>query len=101
MIPVSSPDLRRILDRVETESTASSITIRITKTKVVNVSKTLQHLETMNIKLNSTKLEQVNTFKYVGTIMNEKWDSEQEIKGRIELARSIFMKCKIYFAMGN
>lgn len=39
-------------------------------------------------------LERVRQYKYLGTWVNEAWDSDQEIKSRIEVARGSFNKMR-------
>ncbi|XP_045542444.1 uncharacterized protein LOC123723524 [Papilio machaon] len=43
------------------------------------------------------KLERVRKYKYLGTWLNETWDSDQEVKTRIEIARNAFEKLRKIF----
>lgn len=48
----------------------------------------------INIQLNGERIERVETFRYLGCVVNEKWEPELEIKCRIEQARTTFLKLK-------
>lgn len=50
-----------------------------------------------SITINGTQLEKVNEYKYLGTLINETGDQNHEIKRRIEIARSTFIKMKKLF----
>lgn len=39
-------------------------------------------------------IEKIPQFRYLGILVNEKWDQEMEIKSRIEQERQAFLKYK-------
>lgn len=51
--------------------------------------------------INGTKIERVNQYKFLGTIINEQWVSAQEIKCHIEKARTVFNKMSAIFKTHN
>lgn len=63
-----------------------------TKTKVMMVAK---EKEEINICIEGTKLEQVDTFQYLGIMLEEKGDLNMEINNRIEKTN------KLYYAMNK
>ena len=48
--------------------------------------------EELRIYANGERLEQVKTFKYLGTEVTEDWKSIREIKARIGMAKGAFKK---------
>ncbi|CAK1603571.1 unnamed protein product [Parnassius mnemosyne] len=69
-----------------------SETIIAETTKLMVISK--NNFDDFNITVADLKLERVRKYKYLGTWLNETWSSDQEIKTRIEMARSTFSKMK-------
>lgn len=53
-------------------------------TLMINVQKTIVKLisKTHGNYLNNTQLEKVHKFRYLGIALNDKWDSDKEIKTR-------------------
>jgi hypothetical protein len=66
-------------------------TLATTKTKVMAVSK--NNVQT-NIISDNVRINQVHTHRYLGCVINDKMDCKVEIKARIEMARSAFIKYK-------
>ena len=67
-----------------------SLTINISKTQVQVISKESMKI---NIKIDVTELEQVDSFVYLGGVITEKSSSEGDIRrGRIGLAMGIMQK---------
>ena len=63
------------------------------KTKVMVVSKK-KITPSLNIKVEGDVLDQVREYKYLGTWVNQKAESTNEVKRRIEIARAEFWRCK-------
>ena len=55
----------------------------------------------MNINIKNKQIERVQKYKYLGCWLHETWDSNKEIKHRLEMARAAFMKYekKIRFSL--
>ena len=48
----------------------------------------------IRIQVVERNIEQVTQFKYLGCMLNQDWDPEQDIRCRIEQSRTIFLKLK-------
>lgn len=44
------------------------------------------------LKINQKRAETANKYSYPGTTVNEQWNHSQEVKIRIEKARTVFQK---------
>jgi hypothetical protein len=66
------------------------LNLNVKKTKVMIVSKNPS--ANLRISVNGAGLERVQSYKYLGCMVNERWDHSQEIKCRIEQARGVFIK---------
>ncbi|KAL0860165.1 hypothetical protein ABMA27_010472 [Loxostege sticticalis] len=67
-----------------------SLNINVAKTKYLLISKKPNHDSKLFV--GTEVVEKVDKFKYLGSWMNENGDHAQEIKVRIEMARSTFFK---------
>jgi len=64
------------------------------KTKYLRCTKKQHKMD--GIDITQTHLEQVKSFKYLGSIVNRNNSIEEEIKGRISLETRHFMQIKTY-----
>lgn len=71
------------------------IKMNVKKTKYMTFNK--KPINNTNITIDGIQLEKVSEYKYLGTLINETGDQNQEIKRRIEIARSTFIKMKKLF----
>ena len=85
-------DLQCLVDRVSSISQSHGLKININKTKFMIISK--QNIENIRIQVEDQNIERVRRFKYLGCWLNDKWDPDEEIKHRIEIARNTFFKMK-------
>jgi len=53
------------------------------------------------LKIEDQVIERVRSFKYLGYWLNETWDSDQELRCRIEIARKFFTKYKTILCNQN
>lgn len=67
--------------------------INIKKTKFMVVSRKNFH-NNVQLTLDNAIIERVRKYKYLGCWLNSEWSSSQEIKCRIEYARTSFIKFK-------
>lgn len=88
LIAATETDLQAIVNRVNESSERAGLSINISKTKIMVVSRN-PNLNP-NISVAGKQLERVRQYKYLGAWVNEAWESEQEIKTRIEIARASF-----------
>lgn len=95
----SAQDLQSLLNQVNEESQRLGLKINITKTKFMIISRNdVPHTQ---MHLNGENIEQVTQFKYLGCMINEKFDPDQEIRCRIEQARATFLKLRKFLTDKN
>lgn len=88
LIASTAADLQQMVERLEGCSGEAGLKMNINKTKFMVISNTLD--TTTSITVSGQNLERVRKYKYLGTWLNEEWNSDLEIKTRIEIARSAF-----------
>ena len=84
--------MRIILDAFNTKKRETDLKINVDKTKVMVVRK--KESEPFTLQVGGRNIERVSQFKYLGTLVNEKWNSDLEVKSRVEQARQAFLKYK-------
>jgi hypothetical protein len=94
LIADSLKSLHQLVEKVNEVSNSYGLKMNLKKTKLLLVSKTATPDTNTNFVINSEPIERVTHYKYLGTWVNEKWDQSQEIKTRIEIARSAFLKMR-------
>ena len=82
-----------MLDRVVKYSEQYSLNINISKTKMMIFAKTPK----TTIKVNNRVIEQVESFRYLGTQITQNCERKKEIRSRIEQARKMFTSMKQFF----
>ena len=80
------------MDNLHTTAEQYGMRINIKKTKVMMVSRRVG--QRVNIRINGKSIEQVQSFKYLGSTMTEDGRCGTEIKIRIALAKEAFSKRK-------
>ena len=85
-------DLQRQIDKVNESCTAFGMELNAKKIKVMVMEK--QPGTKITIKSNGIALEQVNNYKYLGTLITEDTRCIQEIKRRIGIAKKSFWELK-------
>jgi len=93
LIAYTIEDLQELISAVSTHSEKYGLNINIAKTKYMIVSRD-NRLRNTCIKVNGAEIEKVDKFKYLGCQLNQRWDCDNEIRCRIEMARNAFMKFK-------
>jgi len=84
LIAQSPQALQRLLDKVEAVSREYGLEINTKKTKVMTIT---PQKEQIAIIYQGKKLEQVETFKYLGAIITENDDCSKEIQARLGATR--------------
>lgn len=87
-------DLQHLVDKVNLHSKEFGLKMNISKTKFMIVSRSRREYDNAAIIADNASIERVNSFKYLGCWLHEEWDSDKEIKCRIEMARNAFCKYK-------
>nr|CAH7744318.1 unnamed protein product [Callosobruchus chinensis] len=59
------------------------------------------NLPNVDLQLNKKQIEWVNKFKYLGSMVDDQWNPELEIRCRIEQARAPFFKLKKFLTNQN
>ncbi|KAI5743600.1 hypothetical protein M8J77_020048 [Diaphorina citri] len=85
----SEEELQRMLVNIHEAGIRYGMKINVGKTKVMRVGKTE---ERMNIKLEGESLEQVENFKYLGGKIYSNGSCTTEIRSRIAMGKTAFMK---------
>lgn len=88
-------DLQRIMNKVTQTSAEYGVTLNTKKTKFMVVTK--RNIGDANLYIQNERIERVNKYKYLGTIVNDKNEYTKEIIVRIEKARSAFVNMKKVF----
>jgi hypothetical protein len=87
-------ELQEMLRRVNNTLQEYGMKINVNKTKVMEVAKKRKKIK---IKVSNETIEQVRTFKYLGSTVNEECKCENEIKSRIAMGKTAFNKRKDLF----
>lgn len=84
--------LQRIMERLDQTANKYNMKINIDKTKVMRICKSGSGI--ININIRGQQLEQVERFKYLGSVIQSNGKSENEIKTRIAMAKTAFTRRK-------
>lgn len=91
--------LQLLINRVVEISKRYGLEVNISKTKVMIISK--ERPRGIQFTINEKVVEQTLTYTYLGTVLNNQWDHSQEIKSRIEKARTTFIQMSKLFKTHN
>lgn len=90
----SLPELQLLMDRITQHSESFGLFMNTSKTKVMVFSK---REKCVSLKINDCTVEQVSSFKYLGTNISKQCDPRKEIRARIEQARKTFISLRTFF----
>ena len=79
------------------QSGRNGLKMNVKKAKTVVVCRDTEGNQRIFFKVNGEDLEQVDKFKYLGQWINEDGTCDQEVKCRIEMARTAFIKMRDIF----
>ena len=88
----SMADLQKLLDMINERGRAMGLEINTKKTKFMIVSRNPQNHRDAVLTCNDRPLQRVDKFRYLGTWLCDSWESDVEIRSRIEQARDSFQK---------
>ena len=91
IIATSQRELEIMLQRVSRVGEQNGMRINVGKTKVMKIGKEETRL---NITLNGQQLEQINSFKYLGAIVNSEGNTIEEIRKRIGMGKEAYTKMR-------
>jgi len=92
MVANTETGLQKIMDNLHRTAEQYGMRINIKKTKVMMVSRRVG--QKVNIRINGKSIEQVQSFKYLGSTMTEDGRCGTEIKIRLVQAKEVFSKRK-------
>jgi exonuclease III len=84
--------LQRIMNRLNETAKKYDMKINVKKTKVMVVSK--DEGKTINITIDGQRVEQVKSFRYLGSLISEDGRCINEVKARIGMAKDAFNKMR-------
>ena len=84
----SSEDLKMLITKVKEESANAGLYLNIKKTKVMMTD------DTSEFQMDGDKIEVVQSFNFLGSLVNKDSTSSEEIKRRLNLARVAMVKLK-------
>ena len=93
LLACSEEDLQNLLTSINKQSEKMGLKINENKTKIMKISKIKQPYIS-NININNKPIEAVNSITYLGRQFNHILDHSVEIKKRIGMAKSSFLKLK-------
>lgn len=85
-------DLQHMIDRIDAIGKQFGLTINATKTKLMVIGR--QPTINSVLTIDGNIIERVSRFKYLGAMINERWDCDEEVKLRINYAKTTFFKLK-------
>uniref|UniRef100_A0A8D8S3W4 Craniofacial development protein 2 n=1 Tax=Cacopsylla melanoneura TaxID=428564 RepID=A0A8D8S3W4_9HEMI len=91
IIATTPGELENMLERVSRVGEENGMRINVGKTKVMKIGKEETRI---NITLGGQQLEQVNSFKYLGAIVNSEGNTTEEIRKRIGMAKTAYTNMK-------
>ena len=93
MMAETEEGLQALMDKLKEECRKLGLRINIGKTEVMGVTKRRERLP-VNITLAGESLKQVETFRYLGSVLSEDGRCESEIRTRIGMAKANFGKMR-------
>ena len=94
LLAESEEELQALVDAVKEESAKYGLEMNTKKTKTMVIRRDTDKVLNVDIKVDGVTLEQVGKYQYLGQIIKEDGRCEDEIKRRIGIARTNFMKLK-------
>ena len=93
LLAENEEQLQKIVDEVKTRSERMGLKMNIKKTKVMLVHRS-KETKVLKINVDGRTIDQVKKFKYLGQQITEDGRCDSEVKARIAIARSSFIKLK-------
>lgn len=90
-------DIQHLLQKLNDRCNEYGLKINLNKTKLMIITKSPQNHNQINLGIGNTVVENVQTYRYLGTWIEKSGDQTKEIRTRIEIARSTFIKMKKLF----
>ncbi|XP_060519890.1 uncharacterized protein LOC132698058 [Cylas formicarius] len=87
-------DLQQLITLLNDASKNYGLNINSNKTKFMIISRDRVPYVNAQLVVDGMALERVKKYRYLGSWLYDDWDNDKEIKARIEIARSYFLKFK-------
>ena len=94
LIAESEEELQKLVDRVKEGSLEYGLEMNTKKTKTMVIRRNVKEEAKVNIKVDGVILEQVESYQYLGQLITDDGRCEKEIRRRIGIARTNFLKMK-------
>ena len=94
LLAESEEQLQALVDAVKVGSLKYGLEMNTKKTKTMVIRKDVKDATKVRIKVDDVILEQVEKYQYLGQVITEDGRCETEIKRRIQIARTNFLKMK-------
>ena len=91
LIANSPQKLQKLLNMVKEESSRKGLSINRKKTFCLAISKKQQQVE-CTLLIDNERIQQVNKFNYLGSMLNSDGRSVTEVKRRIAIAKEVFVR---------
>ena len=92
-------DLQHLLNMINIAGDQLGLIININKTKFMAI--TRESTPNLELKIGDRNIQQVSSFKYLGAMLNEKCDDDEEVKIRVNIARNAFARLRTYLTRGE
>ena len=90
MLPTTNPALQRMTNSLEEEATKVGLRISVEKTKVLTVNRNTK----ADITVGDKKIEEVEQFTYLGSIMTGDGGSDGDVNARVGKAAGVFKRMR-------
>ena len=94
LLAETEEELQKLVDTVKEGSLKYGLEMNTKKTKTMIVRRNVKEEVRVNIKVGEAILEQVKSYQYLGQLITEDGRCENEIRRRIGIARTNFLKMK-------
>lgn len=89
----SEEGLQKLMDRVVEVTKEYGMRINVNKTKVMKIAR--KRAGSLQISIEGKQLTEVESFKYLGSIINNNGDCDKDVRARIGMAKKAFLKNKV------
>ena len=89
----SREELKELTERLDETTRRYGMEISAEKSKIMGTSRIRDNVEQTHLEVSGEKLEEVNTFQYLGSTLNSEMTSITEVKNRLAVATSQLAKC--------
>ena len=96
LIGDSREKLQEMVDIIHMQSKVKGLSVNLKKTECMTISKE-KNSPACSIRIDSNEIRQVESFIYLGTLINQDGRCDNEILGRIAMAKDAYSKMSKFF----